>query len=102
VIEQGGANVVDGMDVDLGFSVGQTIDASPRLGVLPYRDGREGITAVSSKRHLRPSDSEVAPGRLPLRCSLDSWPATGRLAGTGALGVGECFSIGVGAYVGGG
>jgi hypothetical protein len=36
VIEQGGANVVDGMDVDPGFSVGQTIDASPRRGVLPY------------------------------------------------------------------
>jgi len=47
VIEQGGANVVDGMDVDPGFSVGQTIDASPRRGVQPYRDGREGITAVS-------------------------------------------------------
>ena len=36
VIEQGGANVVGGMDVDPCLSVGQAIDASPRRGVLPY------------------------------------------------------------------
>jgi hypothetical protein len=36
VIEQGGADIVDGMDVDPSSSVGQAIDASPRRGVLPY------------------------------------------------------------------
>ena len=36
VIEQGGANIVDGTDVDPCLSVGQAIDASPRRGVLPY------------------------------------------------------------------
>src|SRR5215472_12891350 len=66
-----------------------------------YRDGRKGISAVSCKRHLRPSDSKVAPGRLLLRFSLHSWPAAGCLSGTGALGVGECFGIGVCAYIGG-
>ena len=36
VIEQGGANIVDGTDVDPCLSIGQAIDASPRRGVLPY------------------------------------------------------------------
>ena len=53
VIEQGGANIIDGMNVDPGLSVGQTLAPSPRRGVLPYRDGRKGITAVSRKRHWR-------------------------------------------------
>ena len=57
---------------------------------------------MSCKRHLRPSDSEVAPGRLLLRFSLHSGPAAGCLSGTGALGVGECFGIRLGAYIGGG
>jgi hypothetical protein len=66
MIEQGGANIVDAMDVDPGLSVGQTIDASPCRGVLPYGGGRKGITTVSCKRHLPPSDSELAPRRLLL------------------------------------
>jgi hypothetical protein len=55
---------------------------------------------VSCKRQLRPSDSEVAPGRLLLRFSLHSGPAAGRLARIGALGGGKYFGIGVGAYIG--
>src|SRR5262252_8201908 len=90
------------MDVDPALSVGQTIDAAPRRGVLPHRGNRKGITAVSGKRHLRRSNPKVAPRRLLLRFSLCSGPAARRLAGTGALGVGECFGIGVGAYIGGG
>ena len=34
--------------------------------------------------------------------SRDHGSAAARLAGTGALGVGECFAIGVRAYIGGG
>jgi hypothetical protein len=49
-----------------------------------------------------PSDSEVAPGRLLLRCGRHSGPAARRLATTGALGVGERFGIGVGAHIGSG
>src|SRR5690242_221859 len=90
------------MDVDPAPSVGQAIDASPRRSVLPYRGGRKGITAVSCKRHLRPSDSEVAPGRLLLRFSLYSGPATRRLAGTGTLCVCQRLGIGVGAHIGAG
>ena len=36
VIEQGGANVVDGPDVDPGPIVGESVDASPGRGVLTY------------------------------------------------------------------
>ena len=36
VIEQSGANIVYGTDVDPCLSVRQAIDASPRRGVLPY------------------------------------------------------------------
>ena len=58
---------------------------------------------MSCKRHLRPLDSEVAPGRrFLLRFSLHSGPAAGRLSGTGAFGAGECFGIDVSAQIGGG
>ena len=67
VIEQGGANVVDGADVDPGLSVGESVDASPGRGVLPYRSVRKGITAVSCERPWLPSNSEVAPTQLQLR-----------------------------------
>ena len=46
--------------------------------------------------------SEVAPGRLLLRFRLYLRPAAGCFADTGALGVGKCFGIRVGAYIGGG
>jgi len=101
VIEQGGANIVDGMDIDPGLSIGQTIDASPHRGVLPYRVGRKGITVMWCKRHLLPSHSKVAPGRLHLRFGQHSVPTAGRLASTGALGVGVRFGIGIGAHIGG-
>lgn len=56
---------------------------------------------MSCKRHLRPSDSKVAPRRLLLRFRLYSGPAARRPAGS-ALGVGDSFVIGEGADIGGG
>src|SRR5689334_8649190 len=89
------------MDIDPALRVGQAIDTAPRGGVLPYREGRKGITAVSRKRHFSPSDSEVAPGRLLLRFRQHCGPAARRLVGI-ALGVRERLGLGVGAYIGGG
>jgi hypothetical protein len=36
VIEQGGPNIVDGIDIDPRLSVGQAIDPSKRRGILSY------------------------------------------------------------------
>ena len=97
VIEQSGANIVDRIDVDPGLSVGQSIDASARRGVRPYRERREGITAMSCKRHLLlplrsfpgetsvvatppvPRSSDVATcERWRVRRQLALWPRSGR------------------------
>src|SRR5581483_10223655 len=101
MIEQSGTNIVHGMDINPYFAVGQTINASPRLSVLPYRERRKGITALSFKRHLGLLHSEVAPGRLLLGFHLYSGPAAECFAVSGALGNGEGSGIGVGANIGG-
>lgn len=102
VIEQGGANIVDRMDVDPGLSVGQTIDASARRGVGSYRKRCKGVSIMTCKRHLLPSDSELAPGRLRLYFGRHYGPPAWRFPGTGAFRHGKRFGVGVGADISGG